>query len=129
MSDKEHRLATLGQIALTVSNIDDATAFYRDALGIPLMFEADNMAFFDLGPVRLMLAGEDGATKAGASSVLYFVVEDIEDMHTGLLMKGVSFERDPFVVHETDEAELWMSFFRDMDANLLAMMQEKPKKA
>jgi len=129
MSENEPRLATLGQIALTVSDIETATAFYRDALGIPLMFEADNMAFFDLGPVRLMLAAEEGQNKAGASAVLYYVVEDIAAMYDTLLLRGVSFEREPFVVHETDEAELWMAFFRDMDMNLLAMMQEKAKTA
>lgn len=33
-------LSALGQIAVTVSNLDEAVTFYRDKLGLPFLFSA-----------------------------------------------------------------------------------------
>jgi len=38
-----------------VHDLERATAFYRDTLGLPLLFTVPNLAFFDCGGVRLML--------------------------------------------------------------------------
>ena len=47
----------VGQIHLSVKDIDRAVAFYRDVLELPLLFEVpgQDMAFFDCGGVRLYL--------------------------------------------------------------------------
>lgn len=45
----------VGQIAINVHDVNRATAFYRDILGLPLLFTAGSLAFFDCGGVRLML--------------------------------------------------------------------------
>jgi catechol 2,3-dioxygenase-like lactoylglutathione lyase family enzyme len=63
-------------IAVTVTDVDRAIAFYRDTLSIPFLFQVPNMGFFDCGGMRLMLTGSE---KPGEqfSSVLYFKVPDI----------------------------------------------------
>jgi len=48
-------ITSIGQISIIVHDLQSATAFYRDALGLPLLFTAGNLAFFDCGGVRLML--------------------------------------------------------------------------
>ena len=48
-------LAKIGQIAVTITDIERSVLFYRDALGMRLLFQVPNMAFFDCGGVRLML--------------------------------------------------------------------------
>ena len=48
-------ISRVGQIAINARDIDRATAFYRDKLGLPLLFTAGKLAFFDCGGVRLML--------------------------------------------------------------------------
>src|SRR5205823_6832531 len=48
-------ISSIGQISIIVHDQPRATAFYRDVLGLPLLFTAGNMAFFDCGGVRLML--------------------------------------------------------------------------
>ncbi|MGO9230375.1 MAG: VOC family protein [Bryobacteraceae bacterium] len=40
-------LSSIGQIAITISDLERAVAFYRDALGVKLLFEAPGLAFFD----------------------------------------------------------------------------------
>ena len=49
-------LTQIGQIAVNVHNVKRAVVFYRDTLGMTLLFEIPNTAFFDCGSVRLMLA-------------------------------------------------------------------------
>ena len=48
-------IKNIGQISIIVHDLQRATAFYRDTLGLPLLFTAPNLAFFDCGGVRLML--------------------------------------------------------------------------
>src|SRR5437667_10080583 len=48
-------LATIGQIAVTVTDLDRAILFYRHALGMPLLCKVPNMAFFDCAGIQLML--------------------------------------------------------------------------
>ena len=51
------RPARIGQIAITVSDLDRAVAWYADVLGLPLLFRAPpGLAFFECGGVRLMLS-------------------------------------------------------------------------
>jgi len=43
-------IESIGQIAIAVSNIERATTFYRDKLGLPLLFEAGpDLVFFSCG--------------------------------------------------------------------------------
>ena len=57
-------LAQIGQIAVPVTDIDRAVAFYRDVLGMRFLFQAPPaLAFFDCARVRLML---DGPARAQA---------------------------------------------------------------
>jgi len=39
----------IAQIALSVTELPRATAFYRDMLGLKLLFDAPSMSFFDIG--------------------------------------------------------------------------------
>lgn len=49
-------LAQIGQIAVPVSDIERAVAFYRDTLGMHFLFQAPpGLGFFDCAGVRLML--------------------------------------------------------------------------
>lgn len=44
------------QISINVHDPDRAVAFYRDILGLQLLFRAGHLAFFDCGGIRLMLS-------------------------------------------------------------------------
>ena len=119
-------LGSIGQIALAVPDIAAAVRFYRDDLGLRLLFEAPpGLAFFDCGGVRLMLsAPETGDTVGPSSSAIYFRVADITAVHATLTGRGVAFEQGPKLIARMPDHELWMAFFRDPGANLLALMAE-----
>jgi methylmalonyl-CoA/ethylmalonyl-CoA epimerase len=120
------RLTSVGQIAINVHDVPRAVAFYRDALGLTLLFEAPpTMAFFDCDGVRLMLSQPSEPQFDHPSSILYFRVADIDAAHTSLVARGVTFERAPALTARMPDHELWIGFFRDPDGNLLAIMSEK----
>lgn len=117
-------LDRIGQIAVPVTDVERATAFYRDTLGMRFLFAAPpGLAFFDLSGVRLMLDGPASA-QAGNSSVLYYQVADLPSAFATLSERGVRFEREPHLVAKLPDHELWMAFLRDPDGNLLALMSE-----
>lgn len=120
-------LSRLGQIAMNAGDVERAKAFYRDTLGVPFLFEVPGMAFFDVGGVRLMLAKAESPELDHPGSILYFHAPDIEAAHRTLTDRGVSFEAPPRLVADMGDYELWMAFFRDSEANLLALMAQKAK--
>jgi catechol 2,3-dioxygenase-like lactoylglutathione lyase family enzyme len=118
-------LGPLGQIHLSVTDLDRSVAFYRDVLGIPLLFvvAGQPMAFFASGDVRLYLGVPESA-EFTSRCVLYFRVADIEAERARLAGLGVAVER-PHVVHREGATELWMAALRDPDGHVVILMQER----
>jgi catechol 2,3-dioxygenase-like lactoylglutathione lyase family enzyme len=117
------RLDDIGQIALTVANLDEARAFYRDVLGMRFLFDAGTMAFFQCGTVRLLVGtGEQPASAGGA--ILYFRVPDIHTASAALKDKGVVFMQEPHLVARMTSHDLWLAFLKDPAGNTLALMSE-----
>lgn len=125
-SDTGFGLSQIGQISITVHNIERATKFYRDVLGMNFLFSVPKMAFFSCGEARLMLAVPEKAEFDHPASIIYYRVANIHDSHKILSSRGVQFETDPHLVHKAEDHELWMAFFRDTEGNLLALMSEMP---
>ena len=117
-------ITRLGQIAINVHDVNRAIAFYRDTLGLPLLFTAGKLAFFNCGGVRLMLDVAEKPEFDHPSSVLYFAVPDITAAHRQMLAGGVRFEDQPHLIAKMPDHDLWMTFFRDSEQNLLALMSE-----
>jgi methylmalonyl-CoA/ethylmalonyl-CoA epimerase len=117
-------LARIHQIAQRITDIDRAVAFYRDALGLPLLFTAPpNLAFFDCAGVRLMLSPPSpGFDHPG--SVLYFAVDDIQAMQRTLAARGVTFADEPRMIARLPDREVWLTTFTDTEGNTLALMSE-----
>ena len=120
-------LATIGQIHLSVSDVDAAVAFYRDVLGLPFLFRVPNqpMAFFDCDGVRLYV-GEPETEEYRTRGMVYFAVPDLDEAHAELSRRGVTFLDGPHIVHRDEHSEIRMAFFRDLDENNLALMTEVP---
>lgn len=119
-------LNEIGQIGVTIADLDRAVAFYRDVLGLKHLFSAPpGLAFFAAGNLRLMLSRPEKSDSEEFSSALYFKVAEIEKAHQILADRGIKFEVPPHRVAKMPDHELWMAFFRDPDRNLLALMCEK----
>ena len=124
--NNETQLSTIGQIAITVSDVSTALGFYRDALGLHFLFSAGpNLAFLDAGGVRLMLSTPQGAGTVGHNSILYFKVSDIVGVHAAIVTRGATSERPPQLAARMPDHELWTGFLRDPDGNLVGLMEER----
>ena len=115
-------LGHIGQVSHTVKEIEPAVAFFRDVLGLPHLFTAGQLAFFDCAGTRLMVDALPEAQGRG-NSVLYFTVPEIHAATAALKAKGVVFTGEPHRIHtHPDGTEEWMAFFADPDGNTLSMM-------
>jgi catechol 2,3-dioxygenase-like lactoylglutathione lyase family enzyme len=115
-------LGRIGQIAVNARDLDRATAFYRDRLGLPLLFQVPGMAFFRAGDLTLMLGLPSEPEFDHPASILYFDVADIEAAYGALVERGVTFRSKPHVVHRAGDRTMRRAFFDDSEGNTLALM-------
>ena len=120
-------LSTIGQIAITVKDVDRATRFYRDTLGMKFLFEFPGLAFFDAGGVRLMLSRAENPEFDHPASILYYKVSDIGGTHRSLEAKGVKVEEVPHLIAPMPDHDLWIGSYRDSEGNHFALMSEVPR--
>lgn len=120
-------ITSIGQISIITHDLPRASAFYRDVLGLPLLFTAGNMAFFDCGGVRLMLGPASSPELDHPSSILYFRVPDINVAHRRLVEMGVKIEAPPRLIAPMKTYDLWMVGFRDSEDNIMQLMSEVPR--
>ncbi len=120
-------LNQIGQISLTITDVDATEAFYEQTLGLRKLYRYSDLLFFDCAGVRLFLSkSETGATHT-AGSTLYFRTEDILAAHDELQVKGVHFTDVPHLISPMEDHDLWMVFFQDPSGNSLALMYQAPK--
>src|SRR5205085_5014000 len=115
-------LSRIGQIAIVVHDVERATAYYRDVLGMRFLFAFPGLAFFDCDGVRLMLSKPEKPEFDHPGSVLYFRVTDIQQASASLRACDVHFDDEPHLIARMPDHDLWMTFFRDLDGNPLALM-------
>ena len=103
----------VGQIGVPVKDINRALDFYKEKLGLTLLFNTDSMAFFECNGLKLMLTLPEKEEFAHSSSVIYFQVNDIKDTYERLAGKEVLFIDEPHMVAKMGQTETWMVFFKD----------------
>lgn len=119
-------IANIGQIAINVHDTMRAVEFYRDALGLKLLFTAGNLAFFDCDGVRLMLSTPERPEFDHPSSILYFRVGDIQSAFARLVERKVKTENEPHLIARMPDHDLWLAEFHDTEGNIMAFMSEVP---
>lgn len=113
----------LGQVARTTKQFEGSHRWYREVLGLPELYTFGNLAFFDLGGVRLMLTEEEG--EVVCESILYLRVPDIHAAKEELEARGVKFINAPHLIHRhEDGTEEWMAAFEDNEGRILELMTQ-----
>jgi predicted enzyme related to lactoylglutathione lyase len=122
----ETKICELGQLAITVKDVEVSLPFYRDLLGLPFLFSpARNLAFLQCGATRIMLSTPQGAGEVGKNSIPYFKVDRIEEFYSVAVKNGATKEREPQLAAQMSDHELWIGFLKDPDGNLIGLMEEK----
>src|SRR5205085_11295382 len=118
------QLSRIHQISMRAHDVDRAVRFYRDALGLRFRFAAPpRRACFDCGRLRLMLSTPEPRFDH-PGSVLYFAVEDIQQMRDTLSSRGITFRTEPHKIATLADREVWLADFEDTEGNTLALMSE-----
>jgi len=118
-------ISRLAQIQVRAHDVDRAAAFYQNVLGLKLLFKAPpNLAFIDCCGVRLMIDKPEKPEFDHAASILYFAVPDIQAAYSKMKEGGVRFEDEPHLIARMPDHDLWMTFFRDSEENLMGLMSE-----
>ena len=125
MPPNPNSVTALCQVAQHVEDLDRATAFYRDVLGLRHIttFEPPGLSFFELNGTRLLLE------RAAPSALLYLGVPDVAAGVERLRAAGARIESEPHVIF-VDEAGQFgppgmaetMAFFRDSEDNLVGLV-------
>jgi len=120
-------LTGIGQLHITVSDLEASVAFYRDVLGLPHLFtvEGQPMAFFQAGSVRLYL-GETPDERFRSRPVVYYAVDDLDAAYAEVTGRGAPSMARPHLVHRDGTTELWMAFVSDPDGIPVGLMVEHP---
>jgi methylmalonyl-CoA/ethylmalonyl-CoA epimerase len=119
-------LNQLGQISLSVDDVDAAERFYSECLGLRKLYRFGDLAFFDCAGVRLFIE-KSAERPLPKGSVLYFRTPDISVTRKTLEQRGATFVDTPHCIAPMEDHDLWLTFFKDPAGNLLALMQEAPK--
>lgn len=117
-------IQNVGQIGVPVKDLNKAIHFYKEILGLTLLFNTDSMAFFDCNGLRLLVSLPEKEEFAYSSSVIYFQVENINEVYENLISKEVVFIDKPHAVAKIGQTETWMTFFKDTEGNTHALMSE-----
>lgn len=117
------QLEKIGQIALTVTDLARAKDFYGNTLGIRFLFDAGTMAFFQCGDIRLLIGLAETDTPRGGT-IVYFKVDDIHGVYEILRARQVEFVDAPHMIARMPDHDLWMTFLKDPDGNVLGLMSE-----
>ncbi len=112
------------QVAIAASDPAAQSAYYRDTLGLSVLFETAGMSFFGAGGVRLMIGPAQGA-KPG-DKILYFEPEDFAAAEAALAARGVQFPHAANVLQRETGRELALRPFTDPEGNMLALMGWRP---
>jgi len=115
----------LMQITLPVKDLDRAVAFYRDVLGVKLLFVVKGAAFLDAGGVRLRLEKNDSAGPSGAVEI-YFDDPGMSRFKP-LTARGVKFVGPPQTVNRRGDMDVKLAEFTDPDGNAIGLMGEVPR--
>lgn len=117
----------IGQLSITVTDLEASVRWYRDVLGLPHLFtvEGQPMAFLQAGPVRLYLnVTQDERFRA--RPVVYYAVDDVGAAYAEVTGRGAEPMSGPHVVHRDGGTELWMAFVADPDGTPVGLMAERP---
>lgn len=120
-------LSRVGQVAMSVADVDRAEAFYEGALGLRKLYRFGDLVFFDCAGLRLMIGKAEEPADVARASTLYFRCADMALAVAELKRRGAVFVGEPHLIAPMEDHDLWMAFFRDPDDHLLALMQEAPK--
>jgi catechol 2,3-dioxygenase-like lactoylglutathione lyase family enzyme len=112
-------ISGVAAVMLGVQDVQAATFFYSQKLGLRVIMQESQIALLQCGPVMLGLnrgLAQQSAHTVGATEVV-LRVDSVRGAHQALVAEGIAFESVPHQITPTD----WVAHFRDVDGHLLSI--------
>lgn len=122
MNNPAPLLSGIAQIALASADPIALVAFYRDTLGLPVLFETNGMTFFQSGATRLMIGHAQPGQTIGGDAVIYFEPRDWSAAESKLEQAGIAFTHPAQVLQQAPGRELALRAFKDPEGHTLALL-------
>jgi methylmalonyl-CoA/ethylmalonyl-CoA epimerase len=120
MMSESFALTKIAQISVRVLDIDRATTFYQNKLGLQHLHQAPSVSIFACGDITLLLSLPE-KDNDHASSVIYFEVSDMQQAFTTLSARGVTFIGEPHIVGRLGNMDVWVAVFHDSENNMMGL--------
>ena len=121
-----HRTPGVVQVAQHADDLDRATTFYTEVLGLPLIARFGPLVFVDLGGTRLLLE------EAAPPSMIYLQVDDLAQRLDVLRAAGVDVVSEPHDIFTDTDGVFggdWkvesQAFIRDSEGNLVGLVAHR----
>ena len=99
----------IGYVIVFVGHMQEAVAFYRDVVGLPLRFESPDWSEFDTGDATLALhavrEGGDPTDLPAGRCRPGFQVPDLDAFHARMIASNVSCIEEPHLVFGSKVAQ------------------------
>ena len=121
-------LTKIAQISVRAKDLQRATVFYRDTLGLKVVVSTPVISIVDCGGIFLLLSKAESPELDHPSSVIYFDVDDIQKTVTDLSSRDVKIEDKPHIVGQLGNQDVWVAIFQDSEDNLVGLVSRTPRK-
>jgi methylmalonyl-CoA/ethylmalonyl-CoA epimerase len=115
------RLMRLSNIILRVSDMDASVGFWRDQVGLELLWSSPEFSFLMLGDTQLALNQPVEFEPQASDTEMVLEVDDVKAEHLAMTERGVRFEVEPRMVMSDGERTLLATHFRDPDGHLASI--------
>ena len=119
MVEPNYKIPPVSILMLGVKQLAESVPFYRDVLGMTAKQQFEGFAFFEAGPITLVLSeslARASASTAGAMEVV-FTVDRVRTHYDTLRARGVEFLAPPFQVN----GPMFAANFRDPNGHTLSL--------
>ena len=111
----------LSNVILRVSDLEPSITFWRDMVGLDLIFSSGEFAFLALGDSQLVLNQPVDFESQRSDTEIVLEVDDLAVAFEEMKERGVRFEVDPRPVTSDGERDLLATHFRDPDGHLASV--------
>lgn len=107
----------LSSVILRVADMDAATSFWTELIGLPVVHTLPTFVFLDAGGARVILSHIEGGVTDESLTEVVFTVDDVEKTFDEMVHRGVPFEVELRPISSDGERSLLGAHFRDPDGH------------
>jgi len=106
-------------IRIPVQNLERATHFYKEGVGLEFLYDAEGCSYFQLGKIQIIL---DPKLKGQASMISYFLAEEeIKESYQKLIDLGASPVKAPEESNHFKDRDRWQATLLDTEGNTFGL--------